>query len=224
MTSGHGARWAAREFDREAWNGYFRFPNWRAFSEEFQEGFLPLHFEAIAANALEAVCYQGKRSVSEYLDKFLNLVEDSRNTDPKIIVVKFHRGLNRRISAAPGRPSDADPDAWFSFAIQMEQDFAAEANPSTPVRSGVVCQTPAFIDEATCVSATPEATFHSSTPAEEASGDPASADRDIRASALSEKVGCSPSADDPSAPTPVSEAPPRPHGSSFLRDRYPSFH
>ncbi len=37
MTSGHGARWAAREFDREAWNGYFRFPNWRAFSEEFQE-------------------------------------------------------------------------------------------------------------------------------------------------------------------------------------------
>ena len=193
-------------------------------SRKSSKSFLPLHFEAITANTLEAVCYQGKQSVSEYLDEFLNLVEDSRNTDPKIIVVKFHRGLNRRISAAPGRPSDADPDAWFSFAIQMEQDFAAEANPSTPVRSGVVCQTPAFIDEATCVSATPEATFHSSTPAEEASGDPASADRDIRASALSEKVGCSPSADDPSAPTPVSEAPPRPHGSSFLRDRYPSFH
>src|SRR6266545_5831503 len=177
-------------------------------SRKSSKSFLPLHFEAITANTLEAVCYQGKQSVSEYLDEFLNLVEDSRNTDPKIIVVKFHRGLNRRISAAPGRPSDADPDAWFSFAIQMEQDFAAEANPSTPVRSGVVCQTPAFIDEATCVSATPEATFHSSTPAEEASGDPASADKDIRASTLSEKVGCSPGADDPSAPAPISEAPP----------------
>src|SRR6266511_859755 len=55
MTSGRGARWAAREFDREAQNGCFRFPDWSAFSEEFQEGFLPLHFEAIAANALEAV-------------------------------------------------------------------------------------------------------------------------------------------------------------------------
>ena len=94
MTSGRGARWAAREFDREAQNGCFRFPDWSAFSEEFQEGFLPLHFEAIAANALEAVCYQGKRSVSEYLDKFLNLVEDSRNTDLKTIVVKFHHGLD----------------------------------------------------------------------------------------------------------------------------------
>ncbi len=40
-----------------------------------------------------------------------------------------------------------------------------------------------------------------STPAEEASGDHASADGDIRASALLEKVGCSPAADDPSAPT-----------------------
>src|SRR6266542_3006394 len=127
MTSGRGARWAAREFDREAQNGCFRFPDWSAFSEEFREGFLPLHFEAIAANALEAVCYQGKRSVSEYLDEFLNLVEDSRNTDPKTIVVKFRHGLDRRISAVPGRPSDADPDAWFSFAVQMEQDLAAEA-------------------------------------------------------------------------------------------------
>jgi len=90
----------------------------------------------------------------------------------------------------------------------MEQDFAAEANPSTPIRSGVACQTPAFIDEATCVSAISEMTFRSSTPAEEASGDPASADKDIRASTLSEKVGCSPGADDPSAPAPISEAPP----------------
>src|SRR6266702_6027126 len=74
MTSGRGAHWAAREFDCEAQNGCFRFPDWCAFSEEFQEDFLPLHFEAIATNALEAVCYQSKRSVSEYLDEFLNLV------------------------------------------------------------------------------------------------------------------------------------------------------
>jgi len=94
MTSGRGARWAAREFDYEARNGCFHFPDWCAFLEEFREDFLPLHFEAIAANALEAVCYQGKRSVSEYLDEFLNLVEDSRNTDPKTIVVKFRRSLD----------------------------------------------------------------------------------------------------------------------------------
>ncbi len=147
MTSGHGARWAAREFDHEARNGCFHFTNWHAFSEEFREGFLPLHFEAIAANALEAVCYQGKRSVSEYLDEFLNLVEDSRNTDPKTIVVKFRHGLDRRISAVPGRPSDADPDAWFSFAVQMEQDLAAEAAPRSPVSAEEAVRASAHSEE-----------------------------------------------------------------------------
>ena len=54
------------------------------------KGFLPFHFEAITFNALETTAYyQGKRSIGEYLDEFLNLVEDSRCTDPQTVVVKF---------------------------------------------------------------------------------------------------------------------------------------
>jgi len=73
MTTGRAGHWAARELDREAQSSRFRFPDWSAFSEEFRRDFLPLHFEAIAVNALETTAYyQGKRSVGEYLDEFLN--------------------------------------------------------------------------------------------------------------------------------------------------------
>jgi len=154
MTTGRAGRWATRELDREARNGRFRFPDWSAFSEEFRRDFLPLHFEAIAVNALETTAYyQGKRSVGEYLDEFLNLVEDSRCTDPRTVVVKFRRGLDRRISTAPAGPSVVDPDAWFSFAIQMEQDLASETTPSTPVSADEAIRTSASSEGACCAPA-----------------------------------------------------------------------
>jgi len=151
MTTGRASRWTARELDRKVRNGRFRFPNWSAFSEEFRRDFLPLHFEAIAVNALETTAYyQGKRSVGEYLDEFLNLVEDSRCTDLRTVVVKFRRGLDQRISTAPAGPSVVDPDAWFSFAIQREQDLASETTPSTPVPADEAIRTSAPSEEACC--------------------------------------------------------------------------
>jgi len=83
-------------------------------------------------NVLETSAYfQGKRTVDDYLDQFRDLVYDSGYTDPKTIVVKFRRGLDRRISAAlagmaSGRPSDTDPETWFSLAVQMDQNRAAD--------------------------------------------------------------------------------------------------
>jgi len=146
MTTGRAGRWATRELDREARSSCFRFPNWSAFSEEFRRDFLPFHFKAIAVNALETMAYyQGKRSVGEYLDEFLNLVEDSKWTDPRTLVVKFHRGLDRRISTTP---SVVDPDAWFSFAIQTEQDLASEMTPSTPVPADQAIRTSVPSEEA----------------------------------------------------------------------------
>ena len=148
MTTGRAGCWAGRELDREARSGRFRFPDWSAFSEEFRN-FLPFHFEAIAVNALETTAYyQGKRSVGEYLDEFLNLVEDSRCTDLRTVVVKFRRGLDQRISTAPAGPSVVDPDAWFSFAIQREQDLASETTPSTPVPADEAIRTSAPSEEA----------------------------------------------------------------------------
>ena len=134
MKSGRAGCWASREFELEAASEThtLRFFDWYDFEEEFRKDFTPLNEEATAVNTLETTAYfQGRRSVDEYLDSFQDLVYDSGYTDPKTIVVKFRRGLDRRISNAlagmtTGRPSDTDPEAWFCLATQMDQNTAAD--------------------------------------------------------------------------------------------------
>ena len=75
--------------------------------------------------------FQGDRTVDAYLDEFRDLICDSGYSDPKTIVVKFHRGLNYQIlmalaSMPIGRPSNRDPEAWFHLAVQMDQNQAAD--------------------------------------------------------------------------------------------------
>jgi Retrotransposon gag protein/Zinc knuckle len=132
MKTGRAARWASRELEAEAREGNLRFLDWPDFEDEFRKDFLPLDAEAAAINTLETTAYfQGKRSVDDYLDQFKDLIEDSGYTDPKTIVVKFRRGLDRRIQSAlagmaTGRPSDAKPEAWYRLAVQMDQNRAAD--------------------------------------------------------------------------------------------------
>ena len=121
MKSGRAGRWAAREFEYEAKSESqnLRFLDWVDFEREFRKDFTPLDEEATAINVLETAAYfQGRRSVDDYLDQFRDLIDDSGYTDPKTIVVKFRRGLDRRIAntlagMAAGRPSDTDPQSWF---------------------------------------------------------------------------------------------------------------
>ena len=100
--------------------------------EEFRKDFMPLDLEAIAINILETTTYfQGKWTVDDYLNQFRNLIYDSGYTDPKTVIVKFHRGLDCRIlmalaSMASGRPSDTNPEAWYRLAVQMDQNQAAD--------------------------------------------------------------------------------------------------
>jgi len=119
-------RWATREFEQEAKAGHLRFIDWLDFEEEFRKDFMPLDSESAAINVLETTAYfQGKRTVDDYLDQFRDLIYDSGYTDPKTVVVKFCRGLDRQISTALagmtyGRPSDTDPEAWFRLAVRMD--------------------------------------------------------------------------------------------------------
>jgi len=91
-----------------------------------------LDSESTAINVLETTAYfQGKWTVDDYLNQFQDLIYDSGYTDPKTIVVKFHRGLDRRISTALarmtyGRPSDTDPEAWSRLTVQMDQNCVAD--------------------------------------------------------------------------------------------------
>ena len=132
MKSRRANCWATRKFEQEAKTGHLCFIDWLDFKEEFRKDFMLLDSESAAINVLETTAYfQGKQMVDNYLDQFHNLIYDSRYTDPKTIVVKFHRGLDRRISAALagmtyGRPSDTDPEAWFHLAVRMDQNRVAD--------------------------------------------------------------------------------------------------
>jgi hypothetical protein len=77
------------------------FLDWLNFEDKFYKDFLPLNSKATAINTLETTSYfQGKRMVDNYLDQFRDPIYDSGYTDPKTIVVKFHRGLDQWISTA----------------------------------------------------------------------------------------------------------------------------
>ena len=141
MKAGRAGRWAAREFELESEKGKLRFREWSDFEDEFRKDFTPLNEEVEAVNILETSAYhQGRKSVDDYLDRFRDLIHDSGYTDPKTVVVKFRRGLDRTISNAlagmtTGRPSDTDPEAWFRLAVQMDQNRAADQAFYSPQRT-----------------------------------------------------------------------------------------
>ena len=134
MKEGRAGRWSACEFELEAASHpcRLRFLDWEDFEDEFRKDFTPLNEEAAAVNALETTSYfQGRRMVDDYLDQFRDLIHESGYSDPKTIVVKFRRGLDRRISTAlasmsTGRPADTDPEAWYHLAVRMDQNRAAD--------------------------------------------------------------------------------------------------
>ena len=102
MKSGQAAKWAACVFKWEEENaGDSRFLDWDNFKLEFRKEFCPANSEASAINKLESTTYyQRTRSVDDYLDEFLDLVVESGYTDPKVLVVKFRRGLDPQIQNA----------------------------------------------------------------------------------------------------------------------------
>ena len=132
MKTGRAGHWVTRKFKQEAQDGHLRFIDWVDFEDKFRKDFLPLNAESTAVNTLETTTYfQGKQSVDDYLDRFRDLIDDSGYTDPKTVVVKFRRGLDRRISSAlagmaSDRPSDTDPEAWYKLAVLMDQNRAAD--------------------------------------------------------------------------------------------------
>jgi len=86
--------------------------------------------------------------VDNYLDNFQALVSDAGYTDPRILVVKFQRGLRigiqNQITTMPyGRPANTDPDAWYRAAWRIDQACLANkafqsvlhSTPSIPTKT-----------------------------------------------------------------------------------------
>ena len=63
--------------------------------------------------------------MDDYLDNFQALVSDAGYTDPRMLVVKFWRGLRlgiqNQIATMPYRQlADTDPDTWYRAAWRID--------------------------------------------------------------------------------------------------------
>ena len=134
MKSSRAQKWTARIFrwEQQTENAdQSKFLDWEDFATTFKTEFTPAHSDALAINRLELMAYYQKaRPLDEYIDKFQDLIADSGYSDPKTIVVKFRRGLSAQIqnsvaTMASGRPSDANPEAWYAMARVVDQNRAA---------------------------------------------------------------------------------------------------
>lgn len=155
MKTGRAERWTARIFrwEQEPDNvGAAKFVDWEDFRQEFVKEFTPAHADIAALNKLEsAAYYQKSRLLDDYIDEFRDLVTEARYADPKITVLKFRRGLQPQLqnaiaTMAAGRPSDDDPESWYSSARVVDQNrvtneafLSTHRNPvqTTPSRQGV---------------------------------------------------------------------------------------
>ena len=71
--------------------------------------------------------FQRAQLFDDYVDEFQDLVMDARYTDPKTIMVKFHRGLNAHIQntvamMALGRLFNTSLEDWYSMACVVDQN------------------------------------------------------------------------------------------------------
>ena len=82
----------------------------------------------VAINTLESTAYyQKSQGVDNYLDKFLELVSEVGYTDPRMVVVKFQKGLdpqiqNSIITMPYGGPLDTSPGDWYKAVKNIDQN------------------------------------------------------------------------------------------------------
>ena len=68
--------------------------------------------------------------MDDYLDKFVELIAEAGYIDPKIVVVKFRKGLDPKIqntiaTMAYGHPSNSSLENWYEAAKNIDQNRAA---------------------------------------------------------------------------------------------------
>lgn len=132
MKSGRAERWAVRVFQwEESHEGYPKFLDCDEFQKEFWNNFCLAHSNVVAINKLELVSYYQKaRSVDDYLDEFIEPVTEVDNSDPKMVMIKFQKGLdlwiqNTIATMAHGCPSDIIPEEWYEAARRIDQNCSA---------------------------------------------------------------------------------------------------
>ena len=83
--------------------------------------------ETDTINTLEGSSYyQNNQMVEDYLDSFQSLVSDASYSNPRMLIVKFQRGLqtgiqNQIITILVGCSSDMDLEAWYEATRRIDQ-------------------------------------------------------------------------------------------------------
>jgi hypothetical protein len=128
---GRATSFTERILQQELRSGKMCFASWSDFTEEFTLTFCPENEATTALMRLESDHYfQGKWNIEAYIDEVLELVDLSSYTDPIVIVLKFHRGLNsttqdRIAESGMDRPSDMDFNGWFKAARCLDLNCLA---------------------------------------------------------------------------------------------------
>ncbi|GLB33359.1 hypothetical protein LshimejAT787_0102430 [Lyophyllum shimeji] len=155
MKGGRAARFAIRALRHP--NSHGVAPRFRSYAElrtQFIVEFCPWDKKRKAATTLETSAYhQGSCSVDEYIDKFMDLVEEAQFPDGAQLVFRFCHGLNNRIDdfrsmanktrAAPAPPLVSRNPGALAFHALPAPHFrptpvaAAPAAPTTPVSCSI---------------------------------------------------------------------------------------
>ncbi|KAF5378468.1 hypothetical protein D9615_007022 [Tricholomella constricta] len=118
------------------------FPAWKDFEDTSRGEFFLFDEVADAALTLESTAYfQNGRSIDEYIDSFRSLWVKAGYPDGRHLVLKFHRGmdpkLSRRLgSITTGRPHDEKIEEWLriarsqDFIMRTEDDFHRRGIPT----------------------------------------------------------------------------------------------
>jgi hypothetical protein len=139
-----------RQTDKE---GIIPYQSWALFWKELENRFLPIDEAEEAINTLETDKYfQGKQTVDDYCDKFLDLVDHAGYNEGRQVVMKFRKGLDSEIADRVAmlqekRPEDDDIKEWVRMAKEVaRQRIRNEAfnqvvrrdktNASAPVKAG----------------------------------------------------------------------------------------
>jgi hypothetical protein len=116
---------------QEMRTGKMCFTSWDNFREEFTAAFCSENEATTTLMRLKLDQYsQGKRNVEAYIDKFKDLVNLSRYTDPITIMLKFRCSLNlmtqdRIAESGTDRLQDRDFNGWFKAAHRLDLNCLA---------------------------------------------------------------------------------------------------
>ena len=85
--------------------------DWNAFETDFVDIFCPKNEQLLALTRLEGMSwYQGKDSVEEYIDQFVELIDLAEYHDSKMTMIKFHKGLEPGMQTRVALLGSSAPD------------------------------------------------------------------------------------------------------------------